>query len=83
MESILSITAETLATQAGVIGDDDGRPDAVRNRMLKMQVKSSNVHALMFSTSLQLGILQSRPRQEQMPIHQCAYSMVFDSFNAH
>lgn len=83
MESLLNVTADTLAAQTGVIGDDDGRPDAVRSRILKMQVKSFNIYALMFSTSLQLGILQSKPLQEQMPIHQCAYSMIFDGSNVH
>lgn len=40
---MLNVTADTLATQAGVLGDDDGRPDAVRSQMLKMQVSFFNI----------------------------------------
>ncbi|GLB37343.1 putative MYND finger [Lyophyllum shimeji] len=54
MEAIPIVTVDSLATHAGLL--DDGRgdcPDVVRSQMLKMQ----------------LGILQRKPRHEQVPIH--------------
>ncbi|RDB25167.1 hypothetical protein Hypma_007980 [Hypsizygus marmoreus] len=55
MDSILNVSATSLATLAGLIDDnqDDGRTDAERIQLVRMQ----------------LGILQRKPRQEQMPIH--------------